>query len=136
MPVGVLARAFQGVTLSFDSSDYQFYIRFDTLYAYAFHIGTCHAVIANCGSNEQNALTLVFLLDATQIFLSSRSAVSAGCGLSIRDQHEKANFLWPFGKLLCHKAKGSTVTVAGPGGDVHQPVLVIPVNAVELGIGV
>ena len=45
MPVGVLARAFQGVTLSFDSSDYQFYIRFDTLYAHAFHIGTCHTII-------------------------------------------------------------------------------------------
>lgn len=51
-------------------------------------------VLTDCGGNEQNALARVFLLDTTQIFLGRSTAVAAGCGLSIRQQHEYPNFLW------------------------------------------
>ena len=40
-------------------------------------------VLADCSGNEQNALALVFLLDAAQILFSCGTAIASGCGLSI-----------------------------------------------------
>ena len=89
--------------------------------------GRCH---------EQDALTLILLLDATQVFLCGGAVVAGVSGLPIGYQHQDLHILRPLRQLLGDIAKSCAVTVGAAGGDVHEPVAIIPVDGVELCVGV
>jgi len=100
---------------------------------YAFDTGL---VIADGGGCKENLFAGVFLLDAAKVFLGRGAVVTSVGGLTVGDQNQKLNRLRPPCKLLRNIAQSGTVTVADTGGNVHEPVFIIPVDVVKLSVGI
>ena len=93
-------------------------------------------VAANSGGNKQDALAPVLLLDAPQVFLGCGAEIAVISGLAVGDRHQQLDILrTPCQPLGCIP-QSRTIPVVASGGNVHHTVAVIPVNGVELGIGV
>ena len=91
-------------------------------------------VVTNGGSNEKDAFTPVFLLDAAKIFLGGTAVITVRCGLSIGYQDEDSNLFPTATQVFSDKSQRSAVAVVGASRDIHKPVLVIMVDGIKLRI--
>lgn len=93
-------------------------------------------VAADGGCEHLDSPGGIFLLDPPQVCLRLRAVIVVCRRLPVRDDDQEPYGLRPCQQALCGIAQGGTVAVPAPGAHVHQPVLVLVVDGIELRIGI